>query len=219
MLAGRGRTSCAFAIFLGIVSFLVWRVTHGGGSQWPVGLLAITQITAVVGLLTVNWMFRYRALLLIGVLTTAATIVIVPGVSLQAAGLVVAGCCHAVAYISLLAWFAMSLRPNHEPVVTGIARRIRRTMPDKVVRYTRQVTIAWCVFFTAQVIVSLGLLVLAPPHVWSAFVNLLNLPLLLAMGAVEFVYRLILFRHEPHGALFNTLSALRRTKFTAVTRS
>ena len=32
---------------------------------------------------------------------------------------------------------------------TGLARRMRQTMPAKVVGYTRTVTIAWCVFFAA----------------------------------------------------------------------
>ena len=46
------------------------------------------------------------------------------------------------------------LATRSRTVVTGFARQIRRTMPDKVVRYTRLVTIAWCVFFATQLAVS-----------------------------------------------------------------
>jgi uncharacterized membrane protein len=112
----------------------------------------------------------------------------------------------------------VSLRRGREPAVTGFARRLRRTMPDKVVRYTRQVTIAWCVFFAAQLGASAALLLMAPPAVWSAFVNLLNLPLLAAMVLAEFGCRLILFRHEPHTSLVDTIAALRHVRFTPAGR-
>ena len=49
-------------------------------------------------------------------------------------------------------------------------------MPDKVVRYTRQVTVAWCVFFATQLVVSAALLLAAPAGTWSAFVSLLSRP-------------------------------------------
>jgi uncharacterized membrane protein len=122
---------------------------------------------------------------------------------------VAAGLCHAAAYALLLVWFAASLRPGREPVVTGFARRIRQTMPDSVVRYTRLVTLAWCAFFALQLGVSLGLL-LAAPEAWASFVNLWNLPLVAAMMLVEFVCRSYLFRREPPTGLMATLAGLRR---------
>ena len=91
-------------------------------------------------------------------------------------------------------------------------------MPDKVVRYTRKVTIAWCVFFAAQLVVSLALLLLAPATIWSGFINLLNLPLIAAMVLAEFACRLVVFRHEPHTSLIDTLSAVRRARFMPASR-
>ncbi len=91
-------------------------------------------------------------------------------------------------------------------------------MPDKVVRYTRQVTIAWCAFFAAQIVLSAVLLLVAPAAVWFAFVNLLNMPLVAAMILAEFGCRRILFRHEPRTSLSETLSAMRHARFTPASR-
>jgi uncharacterized membrane protein len=204
-------------ILLAAAPFLVFHLTLGSESPWLAGILATAQITAMAGFFTRNWMFRYRAVLMVVLLAVAAAVMMLPGLPPRSFGLAVAGCCHAAAYLSLLAWFAMSLRSGRQPVVTSFARRVRRTMPDKVVRYTRQVTIAWCVFFAGQLTVSLGLLLLAPMTVWSIFVNLLNLPLLVAMALAEFGYRRVLFRHEPHTSLIDTLSGLRRARFTPAT--
>ncbi len=128
------------------------------------------------------------------------------------------GICHDVAYASLLIWFGQSLRPGHEPVVTGFARQLRQTMPDKVVRYTRKVTYAWCAFFAAQLALSAILPLTAPIAAWSAFVPLLSLPLLVAMILAEFGVRMILFRHEPHTGLIASVLAVRRVRFAPASR-
>jgi uncharacterized membrane protein len=96
---------------------------------------------------------------------------------------------HAMAYLALLAVFAASLQPGREAVVTILARRARGHLPDRVVRYTRRVTWAWCWFFGAQLLGSLLLLLFAPPDAWSLFVNLCNLPLIIAMLGAEYAYR------------------------------
>jgi uncharacterized membrane protein len=217
MPAGRGNIAgSASIILLGLAPVLAYHVVYGWAPAWVVGVVAAIQVMAITWLLTGKWTARYRAAMLTGVL--AVTVVVMMELPVRATTLVVAGGCHAVAYLALLIWFGRSLQPGREPIVTGLARRIRREMPDKVVRYTRQVTIAWCVFFSGQLAVSVILLLGTPHAVWSAFVNLLNLPLLVAMVLAEFGYRLILFRHEPHSSLIDTLSAMRNARFTPASR-
>jgi uncharacterized membrane protein len=131
------------------------------------------------------------------------------GLPARSVELAFGGICHAAAYGCLLTWFATSLRSDREPVVTGFARRMRRTMPDKVVRYTGWVTVAWCVFFVAQLAMSATLLIAVPVSVWLRFVTLWNLPLVAAMGLAEFGCRLLLFWREPHTGLVATLAGLR----------
>jgi uncharacterized membrane protein len=215
MPAGRGSIAGgASVILLGVAPMLIFHVTRDSAPGWLVGAVAAVQITALAWLLSGKWALRHRAVVVIGGLGIGAALLIVTGAPASAVGLGVAGGCHAIAYSSLLLWFGASLRPGREPVVTGFARRVRRTMPDKVVRYTRQVTIAWSVFFAAQLTGSAVLLLMAPEAVWSGFVNLLNLPLLAAMVVAEAGCRLILFRHEPRTSLIDTLSLLRRARIT-----
>jgi uncharacterized membrane protein len=100
---------------------------------------------------------------------------------------------HAIAYLSILAIFGTSLLPGRKPIVTIFAERSRGELPPALRRYTRRVTWAWCAFCAAQLLTSLLLLLFAPAHVWSTFVNLCNLPLLLAMFCGEFAWRV--WRH------------------------
>jgi uncharacterized membrane protein len=208
----------ASIVLLGAVPFVLYHVTVGHAPPWLVVAVAVTQIATIAWLASGTFAARFRVAIVVSLLAVAAAISLLSGLSAHAFGLVMAGCCHAIAYSGLLVWFGTSLRPGREPVVTVLARRLRQTMPDKVVRYTRRVTIAWCLFFTAQLAVSAALLVLAPTVIWSAFVTLLNLPLLAAMVLAEFGCRLMLFRHEPHTGLTATLSALRRPRFMPVSR-
>lgn len=96
---------------------------------------------------------------------------------------------HAIAYLSLLAAFGGSLLPGRKAIVTIFAEKSRGVLPPEVMLYTRRVTWAWCLFCAGQLLGSLLLLMFAPASVWSAFVNLLNLPLLIAMFCGEFAWR------------------------------
>jgi uncharacterized membrane protein len=219
MAAGRGGIANGGSIVLFVAApFVIHAVTQGSAPAWLVGGVAAAQITAIVWLLSGKWGAGYRAAAVIGVFAITGAVMILPGWPARVVGLVVAGACHAIAYLGLLLWFGASLQHGREPVVTGLARRVRRTMPDRVVRYTRQVTVAWCVFFAAQIALSVTLLLVASEGVWSAFVNLMNLPLIAAMFLAEFGFRLILFRHEPHTGLIETLAAVRRSRFVPANR-
>jgi len=174
---------------------------------WATDILAAAQI-AGVALALLRGKRGLKLAVAAGVFCLGAALLLaMPG---QAMGLAVGGLLHALAYAWLLAWFATSLRRGREPVVTGFARRMRPTMPFKVVLYTRRVTLAWCGFFAAQMAISAVLLMAAPEAVWSAFVNLANLPLIAAMTLGEYGCRRVLFRHEQRTSLAATLMALRQ---------
>lgn len=104
-------------------------------------------------------------------------------------------------YASLLAAFALTLRPGHEPLITSMARRLHGHVEDELVTYTRVVTIAWSVFFAAQLILSVTLFCFAPLVVWSFFVNILDIPLVVTMFAAEYAVRLRCLRHPPRHSL------------------
>jgi uncharacterized membrane protein len=208
--------AAAFSI---LGSFLIYRLTPGTLPAPLVAALATVQVAVIAGVLTRNWALRYRVGLWAGLLAAGAALTAVPGLPAHLVVLTVTGGSHAIAYSALLIWFGMSLRAGREPVVTGFARRLRQTMPDSVIRYTRNVTIAWCGFFACQLIVSAALLLLAPQAAWSAFVTLLNLPLVVLMTLAEFACRQVLFRHEDPTGLAKTLSALRHGTLMPADRS
>ncbi|HVJ54226.1 MAG TPA: hypothetical protein VM689_17300 [Aliidongia sp.] len=105
---------------------------------------------------------------------------------------------HALVYLGLLAIFGASLLRGREPVVTYLARRIHGSITPSTIRYTRQVTVAWCVFFFLQISGSAILILFAPVAWWSMFVNILNAPLLVLMFAVERLIRPLLLVDAPH---------------------
>jgi len=104
-------------------------------------------------------------------------------------------------YVSLLAGFALTLRPGHEALITSMARRMHGNIPEEMATYTRKVTIAWCIFFATQLVLSVTLFCFAPLTVWSFFVNILDIPLVVAMFAAEYAVRLRCLRDPPRHSL------------------
>src|SRR5262245_20483661 len=97
-------------------------------------------------------------------------------------GLVVSsGVSHAAINLFLLWYFGRTLTRGREPLITRFARRVHGGLLPDMERFTRGLTITWCVFFIAQLIVSGLLLAFGPRDMWSLFVNVLNLPLVLLM--------------------------------------
>jgi uncharacterized membrane protein len=108
---------------------------------------------------------------------------------------------HALIYLGLLALFGGSLLPGREPLATYFARRIHGSPTPAVIRYTRHVTVAWCVFFVLQIAGSAFLILFAPIAWWSTFVNILNFPLLLGMFVAERLVRPFLLADAPRESL------------------
>jgi hypothetical protein len=101
---------------------------------------------------------------------------------------VLSGLLHAACYLFLLWYFGSTLAPGREAIVTRVARRVHGLLSLPMERFTRRVTVAWCVFFGAQLAVSALLFAFAPLHAWSFFVNLLNLPSLAVMFVGQFAF-------------------------------
>lgn len=136
---------------------------------------------------------------------------IVPFVSARQSLLAASGIPHALAYLGLLTGFGVSLFPGREALITMIARRIEGPLRPDMIAYTRRVTWAWCFFFAVQLVASLVLFRWAPVTVWSLFVNVLNLPLVVLMFAVEYGYRIIRFGSRPHAAIGDVIRAFGRS--------
>ena len=162
--------------------------------------LAGPLIVAEAGLIawTALGLTRIRALQWIG---CAAALVLTAAVWRYSKDGIVASSAipHAVAYLSILTVFGTSLLPGRKAIATVFAEKARGELPPAILRYTRRVTWAWCGFCVAQLLGSFLLLLFAPAEIWSMFVNVLNLPLLLAMFCGEFAWRK--WRHGTPGHL------------------
>lgn len=112
---------------------------------------------------------------------------------------------HALVNTGLLALFGLTLLPGREPLVTMLARRMSGAISADTVTYTRGVTWAWSLFFLAQLLGSLILFLAAPLAVWSFFVNVLNLPLVVLMFAAEYAYRLHHLEDAPRHSLADVM--------------
>lgn len=147
-----------------------------------------------------------RVFWLAALIVTAAAIVALEDA--RGEGLVIAyGMPHAAAYLLLLGLFGRTLTPGREPLITGVARRIHGRLEPEIESYTRHVTVAWCLFFMAQLAGSALLLAFAPLETWSFFVNVLNVPLLALMFGAEYLYRIFRYPGHPRATLKSTLRA------------
>ena len=148
----------------------------------------------------------------LGLLAVLSLRIAFPGSTGIAGLMVTSGVSHAIIYVSLLLLFGQSLRPGRTPVVAALACRIRGTLSPTLHAYTRTVTKAWCVFFAGQLLLSAGLLAVAPHHIWSLFVNVLDGPMVVAMFAAEYGVRRWCLRHESHGSPLATMFTLTRAR-------
>jgi uncharacterized membrane protein len=124
--------------------------------------------------------------------------------------LAVNGLSAATVNLFLLWLFGRTLLPGREALISQISRRINGHLKPEIAAYTRRVTVAWCIFFTAQVVISLLLYLLAPVAVWSLFINVLNVPLLVLMLVGEKAYRTARFPHHPKTSILKAIEVYSR---------
>jgi uncharacterized membrane protein len=99
------------------------------------------------------------------------------------------------------AFFATSLAPGRDPVISRYARRERGTLEPDLARYTRTLTVLWAVFLAAMGIVAAVLAVASPLAVWSLFCNVISYALVATFLLGEYAYRRLRFRHYRHASL------------------
>jgi uncharacterized membrane protein len=81
--------------------------------------------------------------------------------------------------------FGRSLLSGRVALCTQLANREHGPLSAEELRYTRQVTAAWTVFFFAITASSILLFLAAPLRIWSLFINFCVLPLVAAMFIAE----------------------------------
>lgn len=118
---------------------------------------------------------------------------------------------HLGIHVALGVYFGKSLLGPGEALITRMARRIfSHELSERKLRYTRNVTLAWTLFFFGNALVSTVLFLFAPTAIWSVHANLLTGPLIGVMFLIEHVWRrCVLPPHERPG-LSDVVRAYRR---------
>ena len=126
---------------------------------------------------------------LLGLLLAALIYYVIAGEHGRVGLLAVNGLSHASLNLFLLWFFGRTLLPGREALISQISRHMNGKLDQEIADYTRNVTIAWCIFFCGQVVISFLLYMFVSLAAWSFFINVLNVPLLGAMFIGEHVYR------------------------------
>jgi uncharacterized membrane protein len=101
--------------------------------------------------------------------------------------------------------FGRSLFQGRVPLCTQLADKVHGPLSALELRYTRQVTVAWAVFFLLNIAVTGLLFAFAPLRIWSLFVNFLSLPLILLMFGAEYAVRRRVLPQVKTSSLIATL--------------
>ena len=96
---------------------------------------------------------------------------------------------HAGTYGMLCATFGQTLRQGETPMISRFASIVHDKLSPALSRYTRSATWAWTLYFGGVAGISLLLFWLAPVFIWSAFANLLGIPMLVLMFVGEYAAR------------------------------
>lgn len=211
-VAGSGR---AMVIAAAVMSPLVSHLALATGWGFTVALpLAALQAVAAGLILWGTVPARLRPL---AVLAPVALLTALGAGAWHAAPtglLAAAGLSHAMLHAGLLTVFGLSLAPLNTPLVTRIARRLNPSYHSGMDGYTRGVTVAWCLFFAGQIVVSSALLLLAP-ETWGLFVTVMSLPLALMAAAVEYCIRRRRFAGMPHPGVLTMVRGARSLRAPA----
>ncbi|MEG0248407.1 MAG: hypothetical protein RR726_38875 [Pseudomonas sp.] len=88
----------------------------------------------------------------------------------------------------MLALFGLSLKYG-PPLVERLARLREPQLPDVAIRYTRQVTKVWCLFFLFNGLIAAALTLWAPLSWWTLYNGLIAYGLMGLLFAIEWLIR------------------------------
>lgn len=176
-----------------IALMAAWAIAAYLGSTGQISPDANTAVGAapfVVVLVMLVWRVRHPLGVAAGGLLVAATLAwLWPSLRQNAALLYFIE--HLGTNLALAALFGKTLFGRGEPLITRFARIVNDgVLSERQLRYTRQATLAWTLFFLANATLSSLLYALAPHVVWSFYASLLTAPLVGLMFVAEHLWRM-----------------------------
>jgi uncharacterized membrane protein len=116
---------------------------------------------------------------------------------------------HAGVHLALAAWFGGTLRPGVQPLISGFAQKVHGSLTPALATYTRNVTLAWTLYFLAMAGASVVLFLAGDFRHWSLLANLLTPVLTTTMFVGEYLLRYRLHPEFERVSLQKALQAWR----------
>ena len=116
---------------------------------------------------------------------------------------------HAGVHLALASWFGSTLRQGGDPLVSALARRVHRGLTPAMARYTRNVTLAWTLYFLGMAAASLALFAAGDFARWSLLANILTPVLTAAFFIGEYLVRYLLHPEFERVSLLQAVQAYR----------
>lgn len=112
---------------------------------------------------------------------------------------------HAGTQFFLCMMFGRTLQSGREPICTYFAGLVHGPLTPMMQRYTRQVTIAWVIFFGTMSAASTILFFAATLPTWSIFANFFTGPLIGSMFVAEYIVRRLLHPDMEHAHFLDAI--------------
>lgn len=116
---------------------------------------------------------------------------------------------HVGIQLMLLVTFGRTLLAGRQSLCTRFAHAVHAPLTPRHEIYSRQVTVAWTLFFAAMALVSTLLFFLTPLATWSVFANFLTLPLVVLMFIAEYWVRRWVLPDMKKKSIFDAVRAFR----------
>ncbi len=114
--------------------------------------------------------------------------------------------------LSLFILFAQSLLAGQTPLITRYASILGDSLDERYLRYNRNLTSIWSVFFLLMTITSILLAIFTSLEVWSFFTYVLSYLLLGSFFIIEFMFRKHYFAGEIEGGFFQFIRKIIKIK-------
>ncbi|MHB1530727.1 COG4648 family protein [Acidithiobacillus sp.] len=161
----------------------------GTYSTNPGGLAVVSAFApAIIILLFMSWNARYRIVGFSCIIAGCVALwhyrnILVPYLTwanmIQRSGI----------FALLTAVFGLTLLPGHIPMVSRIAELIHGSLSDRLLLYTRRVTMAWAIFFATMTGLPLIIFLFIPQQLWFLFTNIISAMLVALMFFAEYIVR------------------------------
>jgi uncharacterized membrane protein len=179
-----------------------WLMTRAHESPWNVvGVLSPMLLAVAVGAWKAGqrWLGAGAALLVVALCAQALL-----GINVSPQVLYLAQ--HVGINLFLAIGFGSTLRAGQTSLITILASRVHRYMPPPMVAYTRNVTLAWTIYFVVISGASVVVYLTASFDDWAFFANLLSPVTVALMFAGEYLLR---YRLHPEFERTSIADAIR----------